>query len=383
MIEDNDKPRISGRKRKRTQAAIDSEEQGGQSEREYFGTLGIDQVAFFDQHHAKVFEDSETHQTRIPIDPKTGRAELKHKGGVMPPMRPRKKFKFMGEIRADLGMCAPTNKATGESVGTHSEIFFYHGSGQGKLCYAKEYDGLIRDEIRRAKTLKGQWARFANADNPYKARWPDDWYERIKKCSKMSQKFDVRDLMLWTKNQCEKMFKGSTHEDDWWVMRDGLNQWWAKEAQDYAKEIGLFKHQLQGFGSTNKGTRYEGKIPGDQHCASPLDDNEFSHFKRLRGVHIGATVDLPKDDPEKFSMATPSLGASCFTRVWESMDPAIAKANILRWPRNIKKIVDNQGMLVQKAAGGGHRQQRAYCGVMHKDAESAMIKSEEKFGGHA
>ena len=39
MIEDNDKPRISGRKRKRTQAAVLSEEQGGQSEREYFGTL--------------------------------------------------------------------------------------------------------------------------------------------------------------------------------------------------------------------------------------------------------------------------------------------------------------------------------------------------------
>lgn len=125
----------------------------------------------------------------------------------------------------------------------------------------------------------------------------------------------------------------------------------------------------------------EGKVPGDQHSASPLDDSLFSSFKRERGEHIAATFDLPKGDPAKFSMATPKLGESCFLRCWDVLTAEEVQSHIDRWPANIQAIVDNKGMLVEKSKARGHRQQRGYLGKMHPDAEKAMAASEAKFGG--
>jgi hypothetical protein len=55
--------------------------------------------------------------------------------------------------------------------------------------------------------------------------------------------------------------------------------------------------------------------------------------------------------------------------------------DIDRWPGCIKAIVENEGMLVETSKGHGRRQDRAYLGPMHPDAERAMSKSDEKFGG--
>ena len=64
----------------------------------------------------------------------------------------------------------------------------------------------------------------------------------------------MRELVDWTLQQCTAMFKGSTHEDDWWLVRDGLLQWWHPVAQEHAVKIGLARHQLvMGAGNSHAG----------------------------------------------------------------------------------------------------------------------------------
>ena len=243
----------SKRKRKKTAAAVTSAEQGSViTESEFFGEMDIDGTAFFDQHHAYQFEEhGDGMQTLIPMHPITGRPCPVRFGGVMPPVQTKKKLKFAGQIRVDCGIAAPTDKKTGERMGVKSGMWFYGGSGQGNLLYAKDMDKRIEAENLRVKGKKGVWKKY-NSDNPYEERYGKGWLKKMKATSKFSQIFDVRDLMDWTLEQCTEMFKGSTHEDDWWVARDGLKQWWADEAQEYAKKIGLYKHQLRCTGSTCK-----------------------------------------------------------------------------------------------------------------------------------
>ena len=135
------------------------------------------------------------------------------------------------------------------------------------------------------------------------------------------------------------------------------------------------------MGSTNVGTSYENKVPGDQHTASPLDDACFSDFKAARSDHIAETFDVERGDPLKFSMATPALGESCFRRVWQVAPvPERIIQDLDRWPKSIQAIVDNQGMLVEKQKASGHRRSRGYRGRMHIDAANALEQSDAKFG---
>ena len=81
-------------------------------------------------------------------------------------------------------------------------------------------------------------------------------------------------------------------------------------------------------------------------------------------------------------MATPALAMSTIERVW-SVVPTSAQimANVARWPPAIAAIVDNQGMPVQKAEGGGQRKQRACLPTLHPDAHAALAVAEARFSG--
>lgn len=379
----------TGRKRKATKLATASAQQGStaSADHESFGKLTPYNVLHADQHHGSMFEVTRRKQTSVPICPKTGRPLPEAMGGVMPPAFTKRKVKYPGQVRADLGVAVVKDAITGEVRGEKTGTFFYHGAGQGTLEYLHKYDIALAREKARVRVLKkgpkggaSVWAKF-NGPNPYQERWPDDWQERIKKVGALSQLTDIRELMDWTLAEGKRIFKGTTAEHDWRVMRDGLKQWWMPDAQAHAKEIGLYERQIRCTGSTNVGTAYEGKVPGDQHTASILDDNLFAKYKFARAEHVHATFDLPKGDPAKFSMCTPKLGQACFERVWQVCPTSEdIVANSARWPGAIKKIVDNKGMLVEKQKAHGQRQQRGYLGVLHPDAQAAVELSEDKFG---
>ena len=150
----------------------------------------------------------------------------------------------------------------------------------------------------------------------------------------------------------------------------------------HAREIGLHEHMPFCKGSTAQGPRHEGKAPGDQHTAPPLDDNCFADFKWPVPEHQCFTCYPPKGGPRKFSLATPKPAEPCFDRVWAACptDEKIIQ-NIDAWPDKIAAIVEDFGVLCEKKVAKGWRKSRAYTLVAHAGARAALEQSIEKFGG--
>ena len=67
-------------------AAEATQHQANVPQVEKFGDLEVDQIAFFDQTHEKLFANQKLHQNHIPINPGTGCPHPLAKGGVLPPI---------------------------------------------------------------------------------------------------------------------------------------------------------------------------------------------------------------------------------------------------------------------------------------------------------
>lgn len=383
----NDEKRTSARRRRPTEGA---------EEQQNFPPVGLDQIAFFDQHHAKCQIGAGAHskvQVRIPVNA-DGRPCPVEQGGVMPPVRSKRKLKFPPEVRVDAGVAAPTvivggrrrrvARRTSKLSDDVDALFDYGGpSGTGKLLGPKEYMKNFWAEVRRVRGKQGGWAPFSHEENPYLARWPEDWEARVKQTTAMKKFTDVRDLMTWRKAQGDAMFAGSTHANDWVCWSDGLSQWWEKEAQEHWNvTLGMAGRQICSLAPTNVGTIYAGKLPGDRPQWMPLDDCLFNDFKRSRAEHIAATFDLAADHAEKFSMANPTLGPSTFLRVWE-VAPTDARIiqDIDRVRRSNQRVIEAEGGVVEGVKRNGGRAARCRLPPLHPHAEAALQASEAKFGG--
>ena len=51
------------------------------------------------------------------------------------------------------------------------------------------------------------------------------------------------------------MFKGTTYEGKFFIMHDGLSQWWEKEAQEYMEMLGFKDRQIKCLPPANEGNR--------------------------------------------------------------------------------------------------------------------------------
>ena len=63
--------------------------------------------------------------------------------------------------------------------------------------------------------------------------------------------------------------------------------------------------------------RYEGKLTGDTPEFMPLDSNLFSDLETAISWNVAATRCLPRDDPNRFSLATPAECWRSCTHTWE------------------------------------------------------------------
>ena len=212
-----------------------------------------------------------------------------------------------------------------------------------------------------------------------------EWRAKVKASSAMKKYTDVRDLMVWTKEQGDAIFKGTTWEGKWWLWRDGLKQWWELEAQEFLGTLGLRERQVRCIAPTNVGTIYEGKIPGDRPSFMPLDDCLYLDFKRSRAEHVAATFDLKQGDPRKCSMANPMLALACGRRVWKVCPtPERILQDIDRLcdaPGAIQAVIAAKGCVVEDEKRDGHRAKRARMPPLDPDAKAVLEESEAKFGG--
>ena len=116
-----------------------------------------------------------------------------------------------------------------------------------------------------------------------------------------------------------RVFKGSTHADDWCIYHDRLSSWWSVEAQLYLHEKGFGYRQWKAAGDTNNhiSKYYQGSLMGDSPELMPLDSSLFNEL--INGVHTHAltTRHLPIGAAGKFEMSTPKKAWKTMVEVWD------------------------------------------------------------------
>ena len=105
------------------------------------------------------------------------------------------------------------------------------------------------------------------------------------------------------------MFKGTTYEGKYFIMHDGLSQWWEKEAQEY---------------------------------------HLFSDFTFSFWFHCSVTSLLAPEDPRRFNCGTPKELSHSLRRVWEvSPTPARILEDCGAIRQRLERIVAEKGVAIQ------------------------------------
>ena len=155
------------------------------------------------------------------------------------------------------------------------------------------------------------------------------------------------DLTTHSISEGNRLFRGTDYERNWVIYHDVLSTWWSKEAQEYMASRGFAKRQIRGLGHTNTDNRYHDKLPGDSPEYMPLDSNLFSDLECCVRWNVAGTRFLPRDHPDKFSLATPHKAWSTVTRTWEHA-PSSERIveDILRVFVSIDQVVEHEGEAV-------------------------------------
>jgi hypothetical protein len=161
---------------------------------------------------------------------------------------------------------------------------------------------------------------YRKAANPYIARFGEDnWKEEIKKTSFLTQYVCITDMVEHIVFESARMFKGTTHEADWMFYHDALSLMTAKDTIKWMKEEGHYERWILpqcGLLEDEKDLkRYYGRPVGDTPEIMAWDNSLNKDVHECVNYHVQATINLEKDDPKKFSLATPKEGARAYMRV--------------------------------------------------------------------
>ena len=113
------------------------------------------------------------------------------------------------------------------------------------------------------------------------------------------------------------------------------------------RERGFGDRQIRWLGHTNADNRYEGKLPGDTPEYMPLDSNLFADLECCIRWNVAGTRFLARDDPHKFSLASPEKAWSAMCRTWEHC-PSSARIveDIQRVFKAIDLVVESEGVAI-------------------------------------
>ena len=81
---------------------------------------------------------------------------------------------------------------------------------------------------------------YRKAENPWKARYGQDWEEKLNQSPLMSPYCSIKTLVENMVIECTRMFKGTTHEHDWLFYHDALSLLTVQKAVSWMKEQGYY-----------------------------------------------------------------------------------------------------------------------------------------------
>jgi len=219
---------------------------------------------------------------------------------------------------------------------------------------------------------------YRKQSNPYLARYGSSWMEKLSKSCTMEKYVLVTDMVQHIHDETAKLFDGIT--DDWAFYHDALSLMTAKETIKWMKDNDMHRRWiLPVLGLNAERKRFADGPPGNSPEVNPLDDNlnQDAHVGVDR--HILHTSHLPEEDPRKFSLTTPSRGASAYKRVLlgcPSSKRIVQDCN--KVVRNMVVIHKHKGAVVQGLAlRNGHRQQSSQAALIasgHKSKRGGARK---------
>ena len=239
---------------------------------------------------------------------------------------------------------------------------------------------------------------YRQAPNPYEARFGDRWMEEIVKSQSMSNLVCIKDLIMHIDRESAEVFKGTRFEGNHYFYHDALTQMTDSRCVAWMKEVGVYSRWIKpelgcndeivamnrdGVMSVNR--RYAGRPVGNSPEMHPLDNSCFRDFRVNLALNVAVTWKLPRNDPRKFSLGTPSEISRAILRLWDR-DTGTAPVStrilqdIKRIPDSCYKIAEMGGKIVPGLANrNGHRKVKSGRSLAKKFRDDATL---EQMGIH-
>ena len=193
----------------------------------------------------------------------------------------------------------------------------------------------LRDQARGASfgECPHQIINHLEAENPYLSRFGEDrWEEEIAKAGELSKHKCVTDLIHHMYNTTKEFYANTPYANCWMFQHDALTQMCDQDSLRWMEEKGILRHWLKpelgcnekitwvkkdGQGNTieTKTSRnYANRPPGNRPELSPNDNTLNKDIRESLHMHEACTSRLPRDDPRRFSLATPkTISKAIFT----------------------------------------------------------------------
>ena len=238
-------------------------------------------------------------------------------------------------------------------------------------------------------------------DNPYEARYGENWREEMKKYSRsgLTRFKCVTDLVEHMDRETKKCFKDTPFADTYYWSHDALSQMCDKRCTDWMIEKGFYKHWMKpelecndvvitqtDDGKAKHNHHYKGRPVGDQPELMPLDASLNWDIDCSLNMHVLMTSHLKKDDPLKFSKATPKEISRAILKIYDPQKGVAPTSkriiqDVKRVLTSIVTIVEAGGKVVPGLVNrNGHRRRQSTGRKYYPRRTDQSIKTMTELG---
>ena len=212
--------------------------------------------------------------------------------------------------------------------------------------------------------------------NLYESRYGSDWQGVIQECSSLSKYVCVKQLILHMDRESAKIMEGTKYEGKHLIYHDALTQMTDSRCVQWMREVGIYSRWIkpeigcnavitvEKDGVMKSSSRYSFRPIGNSPEMNPLDNSLFRDFRLNLSLNVAASWFLEKNDPKKFSLATPNDISKAFVRLWDpthGTSPTSTRImqDVHRIPKSLFKIAELNGKIVPGLANrNGHRKEK-------------------------
>ena len=161
---------------------------------------------------------------------------------------------------------------------------------------------------------------YTKADNPYEARFGDNWMNEIKQVQLLQPYVCVTSLVEYLVEATKKVMQGTLYEGKELFFHDALSLMTAHDTVQWMKEKDYYKYWLlpvlgcNDIVGENKSC-YARRPVGNSPELMCLDMSLNKDVRECLRMHVSLTQHLNRDNPLRFSLATPKEISRAMTRL--------------------------------------------------------------------